>query len=384
LERRAAIVEELEARVDGIDEPDGTGDVLYGEALHRAIAVAFEFGLAVVENGDDHALPVPVELLAQARVAAREGVGLETVVRRYVAGYFLFVDFIIGELQDQSFIDGEFLRGLWRALGAAFERLVASVSDEHARALDEFARSKMDRHEGRVRGILAGELCDTSDIPYDFTAWHIGLVVHGGADAVQAIRRLARSLDRRLLFVRDGETSIWAWLGSDESFALDDLAHLDLSRWPSQLTLAVGAPGQGLTGWRLSHRQALAALPVAIRGGRNVARYADVALLAAILHDDLLATSLRHLYLEPLAMERDGGQILRDTLRAYVSSQRNISSAAFALGVSRRTVANRLRVVESRLGGPLNTLMSGLEAALLLEEVDAPEVDAPAQDRRFR
>ena len=43
-----------------------------------------------------------------------------------------------------------------------------------------------------------------------------------------------------------------------------------------------------------------------MRGPEPFVRYVDVALLAAVLQDDLLATSLRKLYLEPLEAERDG------------------------------------------------------------------------------
>ena len=52
--------------------------------------------------------------------------------------------------------------------------------------------------------------------------------------------------------------------------------------------MTVGEPGEGLVGWRLSHRQAKAALPIAERRGQAILRYADVALLASILRDDLV------------------------------------------------------------------------------------------------
>jgi hypothetical protein len=55
----------------------------------------------------------------------------------------------------------------------------------------------------------------------------------------------------------------------------------------------MGEPARGIDGWRLSHRQAKAALPTALRAPEAFVRYGDVALLAATLADDLLATSLR-------------------------------------------------------------------------------------------
>lgn len=83
----------------------------------------------------------------------------------------------------------------------------------------------------------------------------------------------------------------------------------------------------------------------------------------------MLATSLQNLYLEPLAEERDGGEVARETLRAYFAAQRNVSSAAAALGVNRHTVSNRLRAIEVRLGRSLTASGTEIEAALCLAEL---------------
>ena len=96
-------------------------------------------------------------------------------------------------------------------------------------------------------------------------------------------------------------------------------------------------------------------------------RYADVALIASALHDDLLVTSLRKLYLEPLEAERDGGEVLRETLRAYFGAGRNAASAAAVLGVSRQAVNGRLQAVEQSLGQSLRDCAGCSELALRLE-----------------
>jgi DNA-binding PucR family transcriptional regulator len=132
--------------------------------------------------------------------------------------------------------------------------------------------------------------------------------------------------------------------------------------------VTVGEPGEGLSGWRLSHRQAKAALPIAERRGQAILRYADVALLASILRDDLVATSLHQLYLAPLERARDGGKVARETLRAYFAAEQNISSTAAALGVDRRTVTNRIRSIEELLGHPLQASATDLEIALRLDD----------------
>jgi DNA-binding PucR family transcriptional regulator len=101
-------------------------------------------------------------------------------------------------------------------------------------------------------------------------------------------------------------------------------------------------------------------------------RYGDVALIASMIQDDLLATSLRQIFLSPFSSGRDGGASLRHTLRAYFAAERNVSSAAAALGVTRQTVSNRLRVIEETLGRPLGVWATEIEAALQMEEL-APD-----------
>jgi DNA-binding PucR family transcriptional regulator len=134
------------------------------------------------------------------------------------------------------------------------------------------------------------------------------------------------------------------------------------------IVVTVGEPGEGLSGWRFSHRQAKAALPIAVRKGQSILRYADVVLLASIVRDDLVTTSLRQLYLEPLERARDGGKAARETLRAYFAAERNVSSTAAALGVDRRTVTNRIRAIEGLFGRPIKEFATELETALRLDE----------------
>lgn len=107
-------------------------------------------------------------------------------------------------------------------------------------------------------------------------------------------------------------------------------------------------------------------------------RYADVGLLASVAQDPLLSSSLRDMYLAPLSEARDGGVRLRGTLRSYFEAGRNITSAASALGVSRQTVASRLRAVEEMLGRTLESCGPELEVALRLESVDPFEPPPPA------
>ena len=144
------------------------------------------------------------------------------------------------------------------------------------------------------------------------------------------------------------------------------------SKEAAGFSLAIGEPGQGVEGWRATHRQAQAAMLVALRRPQRLTRYADVALLAAVLRDGDLATSLQEIHLSPLDCDGAGGAVWRTTLRVYFASGCNAATAAFALSVDRRTVARRLHAAETRLGRRLHTCHAELEVALRLQELGDP------------
>jgi len=58
--------------------------------------------------------------------------------------------------------------------------------------------------------------------------------------------------------------------------------------------------------------------------------------------------------------------------------ERNVSSTAAALGVSRQTVSNRLRTIEERLARPLSDCAAEVDAALRLEELGHSPLPYPA------
>ncbi len=374
LEARLPEIEEaILARAHAVADPSGE-DAEYRQGLRAAIAAAIDFGLAGIERGDERAGPVPVAMLAQARHAARNGIGLDTVLRRYVAGYTALGDFFMQEARDGRLeVDGAALYRAQKELAALFDRIVAAVTAEYGRESERARSPRAERLAERVRRLLAGELVDTSELAYDFEGWHIG-VIASGPGVEQALRRLAGPLDCRLLLVSVGEETVWAWLGARRKLEATELDGTP----PPDISLATGEPARGERGWRLTHQQAQAACTIALRRPPALTRYADVALRVAILRDDTLIGFLTDAYLKPLFAARDRGDAMRRTLRAYFAAERNASSTAAALGVSRQTVNNRLHAIEEHLGRRLATCASELEAALWLAELTTlPASTAP-------
>jgi len=383
--RLGARREEIEAaaltRVRAIEDPERASDPAYAEGLRAAVASALDYALEAIGSGGENGPPPPVGLLAQARLAARNGVSLDTVLRRYFAGYTLLGYFTIEEAGKDGLMDPTELKRLLAVQASLFDRLLAAIGEEHARESQARLRSTGRRQAERIIRLLEGELIDTAEIAYDFEGHHLGAVA-SGPHAEEAIRSLAEPRDCRLLTVERREGTVWAWLGTrtgPEAFALGALASAPL---PEGTALSLGEPGEGLAGWRLTHRQAVAALPVALRSGEGAVRYRDVALLAAALKDEVLAESLRELYLRPLEGERDGGLVLRETLRAYLAAGRSLSAAASTLSVNRRTIGSRLRRTEEKIGRPFRAVLADLEITLRLEQLGLLETSQSALSDR--
>jgi hypothetical protein len=365
-ERRSEIERAVLTRIYGVADP-GNAEPEYLEGLKTAVSAGLEYGICVVERCEER-LAVPPALLSQARLAARARVDLETVLRRYVAGYNLLSDFVFEEVEAGVIPPGSGLKPLMRAQANAFERLVASISSEYSREANCRRITAEQRRTDCVEALLAGELVDAADLGYNFDMYHLGLIV-SGPGASRLLQRISRTLDRNLLAVPSGASVVWGWLGGRKPLQPDDVEHCLSHEWPPGTTLALGEVARGLAGWRVTHRQAKAAQNVMIRGSKKCARYADVALVASVSKDELLSASLSEIYLSPLAAGPDDGDALRETLRAFFAADRNVSSAAAALGINRHTVTNRLRTVEERLGRSLNSCATEVDLALRLEKL---------------
>jgi hypothetical protein len=372
LARRPALELAILTRIRGIEDAGSAVEEHYGDRLKEAVPAAVDYGLAAIEaGGEGEPPPVPPQLLVQARLAARSGVSLDTVLRRYCGGNTLFSDLLIEEAEAAG-LSREELKRFYRILAMSFEHLIAAISEEYVREADSLSGSSERRRVEVLRGLLAGELLDTSLFRYDFEANHLG-VVAAGYGAGEALRALSERLDRSLLLAQPDERICWAWLGGRLRLEPSELEILIGFPWPERIAVACGEAARGFAGWRQTHRQAAAALGVAERRAGRAVRYADVALLAAVLKDDLTLASLRGLYLDPLREERDCGESARKTLRAYFAARGNVSSAAAALGVNRRTVSNRLAAIEERLGRPIDNASAEIETALRLDEIAGAE-----------
>lgn len=354
------------ARVRTVSEPAGGEDDEYIVGLRAAVAGALDYGLMAIEQGEEWMEAIPLAVAAQARRAARNGVGLETVLLRYVAGYRLLGGFVMAE---SDHFPSQVLRQALEVQGSLLERFMAVISTEYKLEVERAGRSLDQRRGERVQRLLAGESVDLAEFDYEFDGWHLGVILIG-ASARKAVQRLETTFGRQLLSVSRDENVVWAWLaGKSRSEA--DIDRLFRGYRAVGLSVAIGEPGRGIHGWRFTHHQAQAALMVAQRRPQRVTVYAEEMLLAAALRDETLRRSLEEMYLSPLANQRDGGVASRETLRRYFDARSNGATAAVTLGVDRHTVERRLHAIEKKLGRLLHTCQPELEVALHLHDLSS-------------
>jgi len=139
--RRGEIERAALARVYGISEPASDSDPEYLSGLRGAVAEAVEYGLVAIEGGEEGEPPVPTALLSQARLAARNGVTLDTVLRRYLTGFTLFSDFVMAEADAEQLSGDVSLHRVLQVQGSRFDRVVAAVTEEYNREAHERVHS---------------------------------------------------------------------------------------------------------------------------------------------------------------------------------------------------------------------------------------------------
>jgi DNA-binding PucR family transcriptional regulator len=168
------------------------------------------------------------------------------------------------------------------------------------------------------------------------------------------------------------DDTVWAWFGSARRRGTHPAHDDPWAEAGDHTRYAVGEPAWGISGFRESHEQALAAHRVASHLPQRVTRYDDVALEAALLHDVHAARHFVDRELGPLAASDTRSRLLRETLAGYLRSGLNAAATAVVLHVSDRTVAYRIRGVEEALGRSVLSRSTELAAAVRLHRVLSP------------
>lgn len=366
-QRRLEIEQAISARIHvAVPHPASRDDPDYEAGLQDAITAIVGYSLDAMEQGPEWSGTIPQAAVAQARRAVRAGVSLSMVQRRYFAGHREFGEFVTQEIERVGLLNnGAVVHHLRRAQEALLEHMTAAIEHEYIQEQESIGGSRRSKIAQRLLSGESVEPSELAELDYEIdNYWHLGLIASGkGVEDV--VRTLRGRYGCKLLCV-SLNSHVCAWLGmqqapTDKHFSITE---------HSGLSLALGEPGRGLDGWRLTYHQARAAFAVALRRPEGVAWYADSRLLAAALQNETLARSLTQKYLVPLSGQSDGGAKLRRTLRTYIDSECNATSAAHGLRIGRHTVESRVHTAERLIAATLRECLPELDVALRMEELN--------------
>lgn len=370
-----AILEKLSAVAAGdqAQAPD------YLQGLRAAVTEAVAFGLNCVRSADYVDQPVPIPVLAQARRAARSDVGLDTVLRRYAAGERILTTLLVAEGSRSPAIVVSQVR---RDLDKAIDRLMGEVSSEYQLEMGRIGETTRDRGGERIRILFESDSPNGTLSGYDLAAWHIGLVSEE-EPAEPLIRRLGEQMKRQTLVSVGGQGQTWIWFGGQVPPSPLDVMEAITDSSLGASAVSVGEARFGLAGWRQTLREARLGLEYPGKSDQKVLRARDVLLTVAVLKNPVVARALLDTYADAFEEATPVKSELHRTLRAYLASGQNATTAAAMLRVDRRTVERRLRAFEKTIGRTVEECHSELPLALELDEMGARDWMGISQEVAF-
>jgi DNA-binding PucR family transcriptional regulator len=377
-------------------DPETREDILLrGRAGLISWARAFLRGVAPAE------VESPAEAYAYARALARRGVPLDVLLRihRLSLGVLL-------QAWEERLGSDRSAEQLLAATRASIEvnfqfhdALMEGLSSEYQRERERWVRGAEALRRETINAILDEKPVDTDGagriLGYDLRRHHLGLVLWAVAtpDDPQVLPRLERAATaasahleagRPLMLSVDGST-MWAWVARDSELSHELIDSLAAAPNADGVSIALGAPGQGLTGFRRTHREAADTAKVALVSRRRpgtVTSFHAVELAALFSGDPERTRRFVHERLGALAADDDENHRLRATLMLYLEENGSRVATAKRIGVHPNTVANRIRTCRDILGRDVGQEQVPLLVALTLAATLGPAVLRTVPDRQ--
>lgn len=344
------------------DDPDFVQ--VYRQSYHDQLRFIYD-GLA--KGRDLEGIEPPALAIEEARLSASLGISLGALLQGYRIGHRLIQEAAMRfawELVPDSDLRADLLQVTSRWLFVYFDWLSPRMTDVYERERDLLVRDRERRKRQLVRDVLDGQPVDVGQLRYELERDHLGIVAWGHMPE-RALFVLRDEIDLPVLSVAGTDTTAWGWLGAAE-LGDKELRQVRALTPPDGVRVAIGEPGYGREGFRLTHRQAWNAYRIARDSEAAVTWHTEVALLALTLQDATMARDFVSRELGVLAGPDERNELLRETLSTYFSLGHNAVATAAALGIHDRTVLYRLRTIEDRIGHPILTRREELGVALRL------------------
>jgi hypothetical protein len=336
------------------------------------------------------AVEVPAQSVEYVRASVQRGASLSTVLRTIRIGQDLVFDAWderIGAMGVPADVVLAAMRSLRRYAFAWVDSFAEHLAEEYQRERERWLRGAQAVRAEMIRTLVEGGPVDVDAasraLGYELRRHHVGLVLwgepaEGETTALPALERaaaeIARSVgcERPLLFAA-GSGLLWAWASSARPIASEGPGAVPVAPLGrDRVSVAIGESGEGVDGFRRTHRDAADASRVAMLGGRragSVTRYRAVDLAALVAGDLERARRFVVNELGALGSDDDETARLRATLKVYLEESGSRVATARRLGVHPNTVANRVQSCREILGRDLSGRRVQLELALALAQL---------------
>ena len=341
--------------------------------------------LQIMEHRIDlAAVRAPAAAVEYARRLAQRGTPLTALLRAYRIGHACFSDWLLRELARQAG-DAEMITaatlGMSRIVAGYIDQTSEEMVAAYGQERENWLRNRSAARAARIRDLLSGERIDMSateaTLGYRLRQYHVGLVCWAGDAAGNAdeITRLEHAISRvaeqaacsgNPAFLPRDESSAWAWLplGIRDTF---DAAGARTAGADGDIHFAFGDPAKGMTGFRITHQQAVAAQAVVLAAGSPAPRavtFGEVAPVAMMLGSPGLLRAWVLRTLAGLATDDEHHARLRGTLLVFLQSGGSYKTTAERLMLHKNTVQYRIRKAEESLGRPAGENRHDVELAL--------------------
>jgi hypothetical protein len=381
---RAAAVSEDVYEVILRDIPELRDDksvlALLASSVHSNVSTC----LQVMQHQIDlSAVQAPAAAVEYARRRAQRGTSLTALLRAYRIGHACFSDWLLKELARQA-DDAQMITAATLSMSKIVAGYVDQTSEEivaaYTRERENWLRNRSAARAARIRDLLSGERVNVSAteaaLGYRLRQYHVGVVCWAGdaAAAVDNITRLEHAISQvagklacpdPVFLPRDVSTA-WAWLplGIRDTF---DAVAASTAGVDGDIHFAFGDAARGTSGFRLTHRQAVAAQAVALAAGSPPPRavaFSQVAPVAMMLGCPDLLRAWVLSTLAGLAADDEHHARLRETLLVFLQSGGSYKATAEQLVLHKNTVQYRIRKAEESLGRAVSVNRHHVELAL--------------------
>jgi DNA-binding PucR family transcriptional regulator len=330
----------------------------------------------------------PPEVLDLARTLVRRGIEFEALANAYRQGQNVawrrWMRIAVREVPADRLEEvlERSAQSMFGFVDGVLASLLARVRVERAQLLGD----DVIRRAETVRLVLDGAPIEqeraSRQLGYDLRRRHTALVLwaespdaeHGALEETAAA--LARSAGaHRPLMLPAGGGALWVWLGTDVE---PDVAGLRgaMDGAPPGVRAALGSTGRGISGFRRSHLEAIAAqrLLAGDPAGECITAHREVEVMALAAQDEEQAAEFVASVLGPLGTDDAATRRLRETLRVYLEEGENGPRTARRLNTHRNTVLHRVARAEEVLGHPVGDRRLALAVALELAHRLGPRV----------